>query len=90
MLEFEPDFERLISFVDKGQSELKNRRCPYSSSSAPATRVEPFPDDRVVHVGAQQAVQRVDGRVDHRDGAGQAVAGIASVTPAAEATAIFL
>ena len=28
MLEFEPDFERLISFVDKGQSELKNRRCP--------------------------------------------------------------
>ena len=28
MLEFEPDFERRSSFVDKGQSEVKNRRCP--------------------------------------------------------------
>ena len=27
MLEFEPDFERHSSFVDKGQAELKNRRC---------------------------------------------------------------
>ena len=27
MLEFEPDFERRSSFVDKGQTELKNRRC---------------------------------------------------------------
>ena len=28
MLEFEPDLEKRSSFVDKGQSELKNRRCP--------------------------------------------------------------
>ena len=28
MLEFEPDFERRSCFVDKGQAELKNRRCP--------------------------------------------------------------
>ena len=27
MLEFEPDFERRSCFVDKGQAELKNRRC---------------------------------------------------------------
>ena len=27
MLEFEPDFERRSSFVDKGEAELKNRRC---------------------------------------------------------------
>jgi len=27
VLEFEPDFERRSSFVDKGQAELKNRRC---------------------------------------------------------------
>ena len=33
MLEFEPDFERRSSFVDKGQSELKNRRCPNPACS---------------------------------------------------------
>ena len=33
MLEFEPDFERRSSFVDKGQSELKNRKCPNPACS---------------------------------------------------------
>jgi transposase-like protein len=28
VLQFDPDLERHSSFVDKGQSELKNRRCP--------------------------------------------------------------